>query len=434
VSARLRLLGVVLAVAAVTATACGSNGYAGIYDLPLPGGADLGDHPYQVTAQFADVLDLVPQAAVKVNDVAVGRVSAITLPPGKWTANVTLQLNGSVSLPANAIAYLRQSSLLGEKYVELDAPVDGTASGKLAPGAVIPLGRTSRSPQVEEVLGALSLLLNGGGIDQIKTISTQLNQALSGNEPEIRSVLSTVDSLLSDLDAHKQDIVNALDGLDRLSATLAGRDQQIGAVLDDLTPGLSVLDQERGELVSMLNALDSLSGVAVHTINASQADLVADLQALSPTLRQLANAGQALPQSLQVLATYPFTDAVLPAVKGDYLNVYLSLNALPGTTLIPPVSPPNGTGGGSPADLAKGAGPQRPGSPSSSSAPGSTSSSPPDTSLLPLPPTTDIAETPTTGATSTSAPPSSSSAPPSSSSAPPRTSTTGSVPPSKGGN
>ena len=51
-----------------------------MYDLPLPGGADVGAHPYTVTAQFTDVLDLVPQAAVKVNDVAVGRVQSITLP------------------------------------------------------------------------------------------------------------------------------------------------------------------------------------------------------------------------------------------------------------------------------------------------------------------------------------------------------------------
>ena len=35
--------------------------------------------------------------------------------------------------------------------------------------------------------------------------------------------------------------------------------------------------------------------------------------------------------SLQVLATYPFTDQVLNGVKGDYLNVYLDLTATPGT-------------------------------------------------------------------------------------------------------
>ena len=311
----------------------------GLYNVPLPGGADLGDHPYTVRAQFADVLDLVPQAAVKVNDVAVGKVSSIDLPAGAWTATVTLRINGAVRLPANAIASLRQSSLLGEKYVELAAPTDLPAQGTLTDGAVIPLHSTNRNPEVEEVLGALAMLLNGGGIGQLQTITKQLNLALSGNEPQARSALDQIDNLVANLDAHRDDITAAIDGLNRLAGTLAARDGQIGNVLDNLTPGLAVLDQQRDQLVGMLTSLNTLSGVAVHTVDASKADLVADLQALAPTVRELAAAGNALPNALQVLPTYPFTDAVLPDIKGDYLNVYLSVTAPAGTTIVPPSAP-----------------------------------------------------------------------------------------------
>ena len=34
---------------------------------------------------------------------------------------VTISVNGDVELPANAVAAIQQSSLLGEKYVELAA-------------------------------------------------------------------------------------------------------------------------------------------------------------------------------------------------------------------------------------------------------------------------------------------------------------------------
>ncbi len=342
------------AATAVTAAAvlagCGS-GFTGIYDMPLPGGADLGSHPYKVTAQFANVHDLVPQAAVKVNDVAVGRVTKITLPDNGWTASVTMLVNGRVHLPADAYARLAQSSLLGEKYIELSAPTGG-GQGVLASGATIPMARTNRDPEVEEVFGALSLLLNGGGIAQLHTITAELNKALSGNEPEIRSMLERVDTLVSDLNDHRKDITDALDGLDRLSATLASRRQQIGTVLDDLGPGLDVLDEQRGSLVTMLRSLETLSGVAVTTVNRSKADMVADLRALAPILGNLAGAGQDLPKSLQVLLTYPFTDEVLNGVKGDYLNVYLSVTAVPGTKLFPPLDP-NGpiTGTGGPQDI-----------------------------------------------------------------------------------
>ncbi|MEV6633698.1 MCE family protein [Actinoplanes sp. NPDC051470] len=329
---RLLVLPVVLALL----SGCSFSGAA---DLPLPGGADLGDHPYRVVADFADVLDLVPHAAVRVNNVPVGRVSKIELPDGSWTARVTMEVNGSVHLPANAVARLHQSSLLGEKYVQLAGPADGSGAGTLSDGAEIPLSRTNRNPEVEEVLGALSMLLNGGGIAQLRTITVELNDALDGNEPEIRALLTNIDTLMSNLDAHRKDITAAIDGLNRFAGTLAQRDRQIGTILDDLSPGLRVLEQQRGELVTMLQSLDSLSRTAVDTIERSQADVVADLKLLEPVLRQLSNAGQTLPQALQILLTYPFTDAALDAIKGDYLNAYLSLVAAPGTTVIPPLTP-----------------------------------------------------------------------------------------------
>ena len=336
-----RWLAFAAAMAVVVLAGCSNtSGYNGIYAIPLPGGANLGSHPYQVTAQFADAGDLVPQSAVMVNDVAVGRVTRIFLPSRSWTASVTMMVNGSVHLPANAIAEIQQSSLLGEQFIALSVPPGMTPAGRLANGAVIPVSRTTSNATVEQVLGALSLLLNGGGISQIHTITTQLNAALSGNEPQIRSLIVNLHRLLANLNAHKKAIVAALDGLRTLSATLAAHDRQIGHVLDHLTPGIRVLASQRSALVGMLVALHKLTGVAVATINASQASFVADLTELAPTLRELANAGQNLPNALQVLLTYPFTNQVLHDVKGDYLNVFLSLRAAKGTTIIPPIIPP----------------------------------------------------------------------------------------------
>jgi phospholipid/cholesterol/gamma-HCH transport system substrate-binding protein len=338
----------VVVAAVVTAAAllagCSSSCFSGIYNIPLPGGASLGPHPYQVTAQFSDVADLVPQSAVMVNDVAVGRVTRIYLPPRSWTANVQMLVNGSVRLPANAIAEVTQSSLLGEQYIALSSPPGVQPVGRLVNHAVIPLSRTTANATVEEVLGALSLLLNGGGIDQLHTIVTQLDAALTGNAPQIRSLLVQIHATLVNLDAHRQAIFTALAGLKTLSATLAARDRQIGGALDNLTPGLQALADQRQQLVALLDSLNRLSGVAVATINASQANVVADLRTLAPTLRELADAGRNLPLALQVLLTYPFTNQVLSDVKGDYLNVYLSIEAKKGTTVVPPIPVPHQKG------------------------------------------------------------------------------------------
>ncbi|MER6623448.1 MCE family protein [Streptomyces sp. NPDC000931] len=327
-------LGFTLALGAV---AVGPPRFDGIEDLPLPGGADLGDHPYTVTAELHDVLSLVPHAAVRVDDVAVGRITGIELGRDDWSARVTMEINGDVRLPADTTARLEQSSLLGEKYIQLVAPAEGTGAGRLADGNVIPLARTSRNTEVEEVFGALSLLLNGGGVNQLKTITQELNAALGGREPEVRSMLKRVDTLVGDLDEHRGDITDALDAVNRLSSTLATRKDDVGTVLTDLSPGLKTLEKQRGSLLTMLRSLDTLSGVAVSTVNASKDDMIADLKAIAPTLKALADAGTDLPDSLQVLVTYPFTDEVLRGVKGDYLNAYLNMAAVPGTQVIPPL-------------------------------------------------------------------------------------------------
>ncbi|MET0135020.1 MAG: MCE family protein [Kibdelosporangium sp.] len=320
---RIRRLAVALAAGSLTLTGCG---FEGVYDLPLPGGADLGDHPYTVKAQFRDVLDLVPQSGVKVNEVPIGRVEAIALARDGWTAEVTLRVNGDVRLPGNSFARLRQSSLLGEKYIELAAPEPGQEQGKLADGGYIGLDRTNRNTEVEEVLGALSMLLNGGGVEQLRTIANELNQVASGNEPQLKALLTNTSKLVSDLDARRGDITKALDGLDKLSGTLTGQRDQIATVIDQIGPGLQVLAEQRPQLVTMLNSLDQLSGVATDTINKSKADLIADLKALQPTLQKLSEAGANLPKALELLLSFPFPDSAVPGVRGDYFNLYAKLD------------------------------------------------------------------------------------------------------------
>ncbi|RYJ04800.1 MAG: MCE family protein, partial [Actinomycetales bacterium] len=131
--------GATVAIASLLAlSGCGFSPY----DLPLPGGADVGDDPYTVTVQFRDVLDLVPQSAVRVDDIAVGKVTKIRLKG--WVAGATLKINRDVKLPDDAEATIRQSSLLGEKFVSLSKPTEG-GSGRLSNGDKIPLDRSGRN-------------------------------------------------------------------------------------------------------------------------------------------------------------------------------------------------------------------------------------------------------------------------------------------------
>jgi phospholipid/cholesterol/gamma-HCH transport system substrate-binding protein len=301
-----------LAGASLVLSGCG---FRGAYSLSLPGGASLGSDPYTVQIQFSDVLDLVPQSGVRVADVPVGRVEKIALGP-KWTALVTVQVNGDVQLPANAIAGIRQSSLLGEKYVELASPTGEQPQGRLHDGSLITLDRTSRNVEVEELLGALSLVLNGGGLAQLQTINHELGLAMQGRESDLRDTLTQLDTFIGGLDSQKAQINRALDSVNALATTLAGRTATIDRALDSIPPGLDVLNRQRDLLVSMLQSLSRLGDVGTRIIHESGADTVQDLELLQPILTQLSAAGPDLANSLDLMLTYPFPASSLTAL--DY--------------------------------------------------------------------------------------------------------------------
>jgi phospholipid/cholesterol/gamma-HCH transport system substrate-binding protein len=289
-------------------------GFRGAYSLNLPGGADVGDHPMTLQIQFRDVLDHVPQSPVRGADVPVGRVQKISL-GSNWTALVTVVVNGNVHLPANATADIQQSSLLGEKYVELGSPTAEQPQGRLRDGALIPLSRTGRNVEVEELLGALSLVLNGGGLEKLQTISRELGVAMQGRESELKDTLGQLDTFIGGLDQQKEEINRALDSVNALAATLAQRTGTIQTALDTIGPGLDVLDQQEDMLVSMLQSLDRLGQVGTRIINQAGQNTVADLQLLQPILSQLSAAGSDLTGSLDLLLTYPFPSSSLTALN-----------------------------------------------------------------------------------------------------------------------
>jgi phospholipid/cholesterol/gamma-HCH transport system substrate-binding protein len=319
-----------MVVGALTLSGCDFS----VYSLPLPGGADVGDKPYTITVEFRDVMDLVPQSSVKVDDVSVGRVDDIKA--DGYHARVTLKLRRSVKLPDNAEATIRQTSLLGEKFVSLAPPATGASSNRLSTGDVIPLSRTGRNPEVEEVLGALSLLLNGGGVAQLKTIASELNEALGGRETDVKSVLSQLDVLMKQLDQNKDTIVEAIESLNRLAISLNKQKPAITRALDELPRAVASINRQRDDLVKMLRALADLSDIGTKVISQSKTATIDSLRALTPTLTKLSEAGDSLPKALQVFLTYPFVDAVVGKNAaqarnlhmGDYTNLSIQLDVL----------------------------------------------------------------------------------------------------------
>jgi phospholipid/cholesterol/gamma-HCH transport system substrate-binding protein len=305
--------------------------FTGFGSLALPLTKGTGSGTYTITAEMSDVTNLPPNSEVMVNDVTVGTVTAIKF--SDWHADLTISLPDSVKLPANATATIGQKSLLGAEYVALAPPTGRTKpQGTLTAGDVIPLSRTSAYPTTENVLAAMSTLLNGGGLNQLSTITRELNSALAGNEGQYRELLTNLSVFTGTLNTQKTQIIATMSSVNQLAAEVKSQDQELTSAIDGIPSGLTVLDNDEGDLDQALSAVSRLSTVADQVINESGGDLEANLKALQPALQQLADSSTNLVQGLDVTATFPWpTGAAIHSTRGDYDNVYIILDLTPQT-------------------------------------------------------------------------------------------------------
>ena len=194
--------------------------FQGLNSLPLPGAVGRGPDAHVYHVEIANVGTLESNSPVMIDDVIVGSVRKMTVQG--WHANVEISVKPDVVVPANAVASVGQTSLLGSMHVELNPPPGEAPSGRLEPGATIPLDKTSKYPSTEETLASLSLVINTGGLAQLGDIIHNLNGALSGRQQQVRELLTRLDTFVGTLDDQRDNVVASIQSLNRLADTFAG--------------------------------------------------------------------------------------------------------------------------------------------------------------------------------------------------------------------
>ena len=300
--------------------------FDGIQNASLPGGVGRGDGAIVITAELPDVGTLTENAQVKMDDVAVGTVTKLKVVD--WHAEATLSLKKGTRVPDNAVASVGVNSLLGSAYVELASPAGAASTGAyLDAGSTIPLERGHAYPSTEQVLSAASVVLNGGGLEQLSTITTELNRALGDDHQSVGDLIPRLDSFVSALNDQKSDIRAAIRHVDALAARFSDNRKDIVHALDELGPALEVLAKERPRLTDTLVSLRNLGNVAVPLVTEVKADLIKDLQDVTPALQGLAASGDSLTKALGFAVTFPFApETVTNACRGDYCNLDLTLD------------------------------------------------------------------------------------------------------------
>ena len=310
-----------LGMIAVVLTSCG---WQGIANVPLPGGAGTSGDKMTIYVQMPDTLALNVNSRVRVADVFVGSVRKIELK--NWVATLTLDVQSNLKLPSNTLAAIGQTSLLGSQHVELNPPPD--PSGQLLKsGDTIPLQNSSSFPTTERVLASIGTILTGGGIPNLVTIQTEINNVLSGRGDQIREFLGRLDTFTAELNAQREDITRAIDSTNRLLSIVAQRNDTLDRVLTEFPPLIKHFADTRDLFADAVAALGRVSKATDDALSQANPDIHANLQNLQRPLVQLGKASPYLIGALKFMLTAPFSIENVPkVVRGDYINVSLNVD------------------------------------------------------------------------------------------------------------
>jgi len=324
VTARL-VLRRVLALGCCVALTVSGCAFHGLNSLPLPGAVGRGPGADIYHVELANVITMESNSPVMIDDVVVGSVGPMKVKD--WHADVEISVKRDVVIPANVVASIGQTSLLGSMHLELNPPLGQRGVGRLRPGATIPLSRSSTYPSTEQTLSSLSLVINGGGLSQIGEVIHNFSAALSGRGAAVRDLINRFDTFVGTLDQQRDNIVASIQALDQLAGTFAAQRDVVTQALGKLPPALDVLIKERPRLTAALDHLRTFSNIATGLINDTQSDLVRNLKNLEPTIKGLADVGPDLDLALAAATVFPFTQNFVDrAIRGDYFNLHVDLD------------------------------------------------------------------------------------------------------------
>jgi phospholipid/cholesterol/gamma-HCH transport system substrate-binding protein len=300
----------------LTVTGCSTT----MRDLPIPGTGVSGD-TIHITAEFDDALNLAQGAPVKVNGVDSGKVSEIVV--DDFTAIVTMTVREDAGLRDGATARLRYTTPLGELFVDVTNPVGGAV---LADGDRLGLPRTETAPTVEDALASASLLVNGGGLSQLQTVTEELNTILGGNERDIKALLRNARTFLTRANATTGSIDRVLTSLDSVAQTLTRRERLINRVVKDIRPAARVLRRATPGFTELLQEVQRFSSTANATVKATKRQLLTLLSEVEPVLSELASNRDRMNLMLREITRAG--QAAQNVVPGDFLSIGLDLDLL----------------------------------------------------------------------------------------------------------
>jgi phospholipid/cholesterol/gamma-HCH transport system substrate-binding protein len=320
--------------------------------LAFGGPIPLKPEGYRFTVPFKEAGQLSQEADVRIAGVSVGKVKDIGADQTTGLSDATIELESRYApVPKSTRAILRQKTLLGETYVELQP--GSPSSGALADNGRLPVAQVAPTVELDEIFRAfdertrnafrswmqqLALATKGRGEDISDALgnlapfaedTTTLLRILNAQQPDVRAVVRDTGTVLDALSERDGQLRSLIESSNRVFATTAARNDE----LEQTFRALPTFEQESQTTLRRLTAFSRSANPLVTQLRPAA-------RQLSPTLQQLTALAPDLTRLFRNLD--PLIDASvagLPATESflDELHPLLASLDAPLRQLNPPL-------------------------------------------------------------------------------------------------
>jgi virulence factor Mce-like protein len=217
---------------------------------------------YRVTAYFTRSIGLYPGSDVRILGIKVGTIDTV-VPQGD-RVKVTMSVDDTYKVPAQAKAVILAPSLVSDRYVQFAPVYDGGPTMK--DGAVVGLDRTAVPVELDQVYDALDTLgtaLGPNGANKNGALTDLVNTGaanLKGNGEQLNQTLAGFSQAVRTLSDNRDALFDSLDNLQTFTTALADVDSQVGQFNSNLSAVAQQLAGERQDLANAINLLTKALG------------------------------------------------------------------------------------------------------------------------------------------------------------------------------
>lgn len=281
--------------------------------LPLAGCSRGGG--LEATTVVDDVADMAKGAPVMFADVTVGSVTDISLTEDD-RARLTLSIDEDAGIPADVIAKVRRTSVIGEKFVALE-PLDDAGDALLEDGDTI--ADSEVVPDFEQLVSSGTALLGAVSANELALLLDEGARGFGGNGRDLRTVLEGFDTVMAGYAGRSETIAGLVRSIDAFAASIGPHADAHAQALANLSEATRILAEERVALMDLLQSLRDLSVEGRSILDAHMERMQRQLNGLRVVTDVLRERQRELGLLLENLPIHNATTTL--AVRDDYTQV-----------------------------------------------------------------------------------------------------------------